>query len=181
MEHIAGNTPMDTNLSILIFFATFFSSIIYVRLVRPFIEGLPDELPGIDTILRMLTPEETFRIFEALGLSSLAYSTSYYILIGVYLTNFQNLVQILDLNLNTLDPNYLLSILPQLKFLIINHELIFGVLGRFCTMNEIMDFPFDFDFETYHENVRELGNNVIDLYRRIELVLHISNSDLPEQ
>lgn len=90
-----------------------------------------------------------------------------------------NLIEVLNLNLSTLDPDVLRFMLGRLKFLIANHELIFGVMSNFVRMYENLDIDFDFDPDLFCEVIRDTGNILFKLYRDIERELNIDASDLP--
>lgn len=91
----------------------------------------------------------------------------------------QKLFYIPQIFLNSNDPNILALVLERLKFLIANHELIFGIMANFYRMYDVFDIPVDFDPNFIHELTRDLGNNLFYIYREIEQRLNITESNLP--
>ena len=151
------------------------SCVIFHYIVRPF-SGFNEPAE----ILRALTGEETLEILNSIGLNFLTFNGSFFTIIVLYLWQLHNLTEIINLNLSTLDPDILRHILGRLKFLITNHELIFGVMSSFVHMYENLEhLDFDFDPETLEVQVRNAGNNLFSLYRNIEKELNIDISDLP--
>jgi hypothetical protein len=170
---------MENRHSLPILITVSLSCIIYTLIVRRFVND-PNNVPGIDTIITRLTPEESLNILHQMGLDFLTYSGPFFTLIWLYLWNVQNLVEVIDLDLATVDLDVLRHMMQTLKFLIINHELIFGVIGRICDMDEDLQLAFEFDIEDFHTLIREIGNNLYRLYRQIEFELDIQHSDLPD-
>jgi hypothetical protein len=175
------NTVLELECNLPLAITMGISYVIYLSIVRRFLPSLwgpyPDD-PNVQPL--MLNGEETIQLFNNIGLEFLTYSGGFFSLMFFYLGHVQNLTNIIDLNLNTLDPNVLTFILGRLKFLIINHELIFGVIANYCRMSEqIIDLPIEVDADEFHAFVRDIGNKLLELYRNIELVLDIEDSDLP--
>ena len=171
-----SNTNMDYQFSLSLILTISISCVIFRYIVRPF-SGFDHPYEGETT--RILTGEQTLELLDNIGLEFLTYTGSFCSLILLYLCNLGYLINGLNLNLSTLDPDVLIYILGRLKFLIANLELIFGVMSNFVRMYENFDINFDFDPELLEEQIRNAGNALFSLYRAIERELNIDFSDLP--
>lgn len=182
MDNLTTSIPVLENQYSLPLYLTVISSwLIYRVIVRRFlpdsVNHFPDD-PNVQPLI--LSGEETYNLLGEIGLEFLTYSGPFIYLMLLYLCHIQNLMDIVDLNLSTLDIDVLRFILGRLRFLIINHELIFNVIANYCRMNEQLDLPIDFDTDEFHTFVRDVGNRLFELYRNIERELNIDDSDLPD-
>ena len=113
-----SNTNMEYQFSLPLILTISISCVIFRYIVKPF-SGLDHPYDG-ETI-RMLTGEQTLELLNNIGLEFLTYSGSFSSLILLYLCNLGYLINGLNLNLSTLDPDVLIYILGRLKFLIAIH------------------------------------------------------------
>jgi len=181
MDYTTNSIPVLENQYSLPLYITVISSwLIYRVIVRRFLPNSENHFPDDFNVQPLiLDAEATHNLLRDIGLEFLTYSGPFISFILLYLSNIQNLIDIVNLNLSTLDLDVLRFILGRLRFLIINHELIFGVISNYCRMNEQLDLPIDFDTDEFHAFVREVGNRLFELYRNIEQELNLEHSDLP--
>jgi hypothetical protein len=152
------------------------SCVAFWRIVRPFFNiGEPDTI--VNTVL---DPASTLAILQNLGLDFLTYTGPFYTLIMLYLINLDNLTHMLIADLAIMDVGVLQEVLIRLRFLITNHELIFGVLSNIVRMDDAFNLDFDYSIELLEETARSSGNLLYRAYRLIERELNIDNSDLPD-
>jgi len=163
----------DINLTLPLIFCICLSSVVFKCLVSHFyVSDVPVE--GLGT--NILSHEQTFAILQSMGLEHLGIDGMYMGLINLYLFHMNWLLQLVYFDLNTLNHEVLMSILHQLRFLICVHDLILEIFRNFISMLEGIDLDIDIyeDFPYDAEvDIRNTGNNLYLVYRRIEYVLGI--------
>ena len=171
---ITSATDTGTAMSIVLVF----SLIIFRVILHRFPASGDSGLDWID--IAPLNAEQTIQILDSIGgLAFLSEHGGFITLIMKYLFHLNNLHSLLESNISILDPTILANMLDRIKCLIINHELIFGLIGNLCEVSDHTNIPIEFDAIQLHSTIRNSGNDLIRLYRDIERVLGIENSALP--
>jgi len=157
--------------------AFMYSMVLFVRILSKFPYTLDGCYRKIESWER-LTAEQTEAYFENLGVTFFLQSGHFFYLVFEYLCQVGNLNQVFLSDLSTFDRDTLVMMLRQLRFLIVNHELLYSLITNLCPYYDT-DIPFDYNVHELHGIIRDGGNNLITFYRCIERELGIENSDLP--
>jgi len=172
-------TPdLETTISVIFSFSiVIFKTILSNIPVSSCVDGLSLEWISIP----FLTAERTIELLDQMGLSFLAHNGGFIVLLTNYLIHFDRFVSLLDINIGILNPQVLASMLPQIKCILINHEMVFDVVTNICEVYDNTDIQIEFEPNELQLQLRTRGSQLLTLYRDIEEVLGISleNSALP--
>jgi hypothetical protein len=175
------NIPYASNVGTGMTIVITFSLIIFRIILHGCIDTANSGLNGGEILI--LNAEETMQFLHGIGVAFLAEHGTFFTLITSYLLHVGNLHSLLesDLSFGILDRTILANMLPQIKCLIDNHELIFSVVDNLSELQDHFDTRIGFDANELQLRIRESGNDLISLYRNIErqLGIEIENSALP--
>jgi|ERR1700742_2200842 hypothetical protein len=172
-------TPdLNTTMSVLLAFSiVIFKTILYEIPISLCVDGLNLEWISIP----LLSAERTIELLDHMGLSFLSHNGGFITIMTNYLIHFGNFVSLLDMNISILDPTILASMLPQIKCILINQEMVFDIVTNICEVYDHTDIQIEFDPNELQLQMRTRGSQLLTLYRDIEEVLGIGieNSALP--
>ena len=118
-------------------------------------------------------PEDTYDLLVEMGLIDLLNHPTVIGLFTGYLAFLANFSIFLNLNLESLDPGTLMTLLNNLKPFMTYNELFWSLLRSVWYMLEVYDFNIDYVPEEFEEQFRTANNNIFAVYRAIEGRLNI--------